>query len=73
MSKVHRYRGFTIARGDYVGTSDNRLDRWYIDEDGVDLRDRRGSGWRTLAEARASIRATWAFRRARAAAEWGRQ
>lgn len=55
MSRTHNYRGFTIARGDYQTTADNRLDGWYVDSVDADLCDRRGSGFATLAVAKAAI------------------
>jgi hypothetical protein len=49
-TKQARTLGYTISRGDYIGTSDDRADRWYISRDG-DIYDRRGPGYRTRTEA----------------------
>lgn len=43
--------GYTLLRGGYVGTSDNRADRWYIDRNDTDCLDRRGPGYRTVGDA----------------------
>jgi len=50
--------GWTVGRGAYQGTTDDRLDRWYATRDGADLVDRTGPGYATRREA------------AEAAAEW---
>ena len=52
---THIHKGHRITRGDYQNTTDDRLDRWYIDPPGADIMDRRGPGFRTLADARAAI------------------
>lgn len=45
-----RKRGYEITRGSYRTTTDDRMDRWYIDPvDG--LCDRRGKGFATRKEA----------------------
>lgn len=36
--------GWTIRRGSYHGTTDDRADRWYADRDDGDTLDRRGPG-----------------------------
>jgi len=42
-----RKLGWTVGRGAYTGTTDDRADRWYIRrEDGGPI-DRRGRGWPT--------------------------
>jgi len=38
---------FVPTRGDYVGTTDNRADRWYIDDRESNTIDRRGAGFTT--------------------------
>jgi hypothetical protein len=55
MSKTHTYRGFTIARGSFSGTTDDRADGWYADAIDADFNDRRGSGFRLLADAKAWV------------------
>lgn len=45
-------RRFTVERGAYRNTTDDRLDRWYISDRLSSVVDRRGSGYRTRAEAR---------------------
>lgn len=47
---MRKYKGYEITRGDYVGTTDNRIDRWYIDHSDGPV-DRRGAGYRTQQEA----------------------
>jgi hypothetical protein len=49
------YKGWVISRGSYQGTSDDVLGRYYIDPPETDYYDRRGPGFRTLAEAKAAI------------------
>ncbi len=46
-----RKAGYTIRRGSYIGTPDDRLDRWYIERIDAPCVDRRGSGFRTRREA----------------------
>lgn len=55
-SRHRRYRGWIISRGGYVGTADDRADRWYVDREESTCWDRRGPGYATLAEARDAIR-----------------
>ena len=52
---THLYRGYLIRRGGYQGTTDDRIDAWYIDHEDADTLDRRGPGYRTLADARTGI------------------
>jgi len=59
---LYTRRGYTISRGSYVGTTDDRLDRWYIDKRDSDTWDRRGPGYRTLAECRDAIDAPYLCR-----------
>ena len=54
-SSTHHYRGYVIRRGGYQGTADDSIDRWYIDHADADTLDRRGPGYRTLADARTGI------------------
>ena len=44
-SKEAKAKGFTIARGAYHGTTDDRADRWYIVQDGKPIR--KWIGYRT--------------------------
>lgn len=46
-----RAAGYTITRGAYQGTPDDRLDRWYVERIDADAHDRRGPGYRTRREA----------------------
>jgi len=39
--------GFRLVRGAYAGTTDNRIDRWYLDDAASSVVDRRGAGFRT--------------------------
>lgn len=48
MSKDRR---FTVVRGSYQGTSDDRLDRWYIEDRESRAVDRRGQGFKRKADA----------------------
>ena len=43
-------RGYWIDRGNYVGTTDDRADRWYINRYREPI-DHRGQGFATRAEA----------------------
>lgn len=40
-------RGYKVTRGAYVGTSDDRADRWYIERIDSGVVDRRGFGFAT--------------------------
>ena len=51
MRRMARELGYNIVRGSYAGTSDDRIDRWYIEPVGTDTVDRRGSGFGTIADA----------------------
>lgn len=53
--KKHTYKGYEITRGSYEGTADDRIDGWYIDDPENTTIDRRGSGHRTINEAKAQI------------------
>jgi len=46
-----RKLGYEIVRGAYQNTSDDRLDRWYIQLIDSNIIDRRGPGFRTRREA----------------------
>lgn len=52
---VHKYKGYEITRGSYRGTTDDRIDRWYIAREDSNVVDRRGAGYYTLADAKAAI------------------
>jgi len=54
-----RRNGYTLARGDYTDTSENRLDRWYWDWDGESYRDRRGQGFATRRDALEIMPEVW--------------
>jgi hypothetical protein len=43
--------GYAVTRGSYTGTTDDRSDRWYIDDPASDVIDRRGPGWTSLRDA----------------------
>jgi hypothetical protein len=47
--------GYKVVRGSFVGTPDDRIDRWYIDHADTPYVDRRGAGYKTLEEAYNSI------------------
>lgn len=51
----YRYRGYTISRGDYIGTTDNSIDGWYVDPIESDTLDRRGPGYLTIRAAEETI------------------
>ena len=55
MSKVHHYHGYTISRGDYLNTPDNRLDRWYVEPETATAVCRLGRGYTTMKEAQSAI------------------
>lgn len=51
-----RELGWTVERGAYIGTCDDRADRWYAYKLGTyDAIDRRGRGHRTRRDALNSI------------------
>jgi len=37
--------GYSINRGSYVSTTDDRINRWYVERDECCVVDRRGSGY----------------------------
>ena len=43
--------GHIAVRGSYVGTADDRVDRWYLEHVEMPYVDRRGGGFTTLREA----------------------
>lgn len=49
------YHGYSIVRGAYQGTTDDRLDRWYVQHPTDTAIDRRGPGYATIAEAKRAI------------------
>ena len=54
--KECRKRGWTIERGAYYGTTDNRADRWYAYKwDTYHAIDRRGPGFPTRKAAIAAV------------------
>lgn len=57
-----RKLGYQIVRGNYVGTSDDRIDRWYIDRDDSNIVDHTGAGYHTKAEALQAIEEHEAWR-----------
>ena len=46
---------YTIRRGDYIGTTDDRRDRWYIEDDSTDTVDRRYIGYMSVGDALTSL------------------
>ena len=42
---------FRVTRGAYQGTTDDRADRWYVEDTRSRTVDRRGEGYRTRKEA----------------------
>lgn len=46
--------GWTVRRGNYYGSTDDRADRWYADQDGHPI-DHRGRGHATRKEAIVSL------------------
>ena len=50
-----RRDGFEIKRGNYIGTIDDRADRWYPERIGAEAVDRRGPGFGRKWEALAAI------------------
>lgn len=46
-----RTAGYEITRGAYSGTTDDRLDRWYIERTDSRIVSRLGSGYSTRADA----------------------
>ena len=50
-----RSNGYELVRGNYSGTCDDRIDRWYWDDIHSSVVDRRGDGFRTKEEALYSL------------------
>ena len=48
--------GYTIRRGSYSGTSDNRIDRWYVERIDSSVIDRRGACFETNRAALESLK-----------------
>ena len=57
-----RALGYIVARGEYQGTTDNRLDRWYTGRVGEDWRPI-GAGHRTRAAALEAVKELVAYDR----------
>ncbi len=58
--------GYTLARGAYSGTTDDRLDRWYVECDDDDVIDHRGPGYPCKKDALEGLReAPWTAARCR--------
>jgi hypothetical protein len=55
MGRRYAYRGYVIERGDYIGTSDDQIDRWYVTDPESTTVDRRGNGYRTIRDAKQVI------------------
>lgn len=51
----YMHKGWIVSRGSYSGSADDCMTGWYIDRATADSWDRRGAGFRTLAEAKAAI------------------
>ena len=49
-ARIHRV-GYRVERGDYIGTTDDRSNRWYLYRPDRDIIDHRGPGHDTLADA----------------------
>jgi hypothetical protein len=50
-----RYRNYTLSRGSYTDTADDRSDGWYVDHIDNDSWNRRGAGYGTQQEAQSAI------------------
>jgi len=57
-STHYTYRGYTISRGSYVNTCDDRYDGWYVNSLDSDAYDRRGQGFPSVLEAKDAIDAS---------------
>jgi hypothetical protein len=47
---------YHVSRGNYAGTADDRIDRWYVDDDHRATIDHRGAGYRHRCCAEAAAR-----------------
>ncbi len=56
MSKTRTVGQYTVGRGAYYGTTDDRADRWYVWPTAGVMIDRRGSGHATMRDAVAYAR-----------------
>ena len=54
-STTYRHRGYDINRGSYLGTSEDSLSGWYVDQADITTLDRRGPGFASLGDAVAHI------------------
>lgn len=45
ITKDGKPTGYSLTRGDYVGTPDDRIDRWYIVRDDATAVDYTGAGY----------------------------
>jgi hypothetical protein len=52
---LYKHGDYHISQGSYIGTTDDRIEGWYVDPVNADTLDRRGPGFDTLAEAVQSI------------------
>lgn len=51
MAGLTRRNRYSVTRGAYTGTVDDRIDRWYIHDHNSTTIDRRGPGYFTKREA----------------------
>ena len=54
--------GYSVVQGEYHGTTDDRADRWYLQNDREHSVDRRGKGFATKQEALDSLEESLALR-----------
>jgi len=52
---ANKSKRYTVGRGAYYGTPEDRADRWYVEDGESREVDRRGPGYRTRAEARRAL------------------
>ena len=50
-AKKAKENGYSLVRGAYVGTCDDRADRWYVQHESDRVIDRRGAGYLTKKDA----------------------
>ena len=51
LAKIAKENGYSLVRGAYIGTCDDRADRWYVEHESDTIIDRRGAGYATKKDA----------------------
>lgn len=58
VQRIEKEHNVTLSRGAHIGTTDDRLDRWYWEDNDADCVNRRGPGYATKKDAVEAFRET---------------